>query len=383
LSLVLLIGAGLLIRSFLRLQQVDIGFQPDHLLTMQITPPRTKYPDEKLIVFYNQFLQQVRAMSGAQSAALISQVPFGDGTWTGNFEIEGRPLGPNEVPPEVNWRSTSPGYFETAKIPLIQGRSFTPQDGIATPKTSSLAIIDQAMARRYFPKENPIGKRLILGSAKSADANTRWLTVIGVVGNVKQESPGAEEREVIYVNYVEHMPMSLVVRSSGDPQLLASPIRALLRNLDPDVPTSQLMTMDQRLHDSMSRPRFNLTLLSILAAIALVLAVIGIYGVLSYTVNQQSHEIGIRMALGADRSTVQSMVVGQGMKLTALGLIAGIVTALALTRLMSSLLFGVSSTDLATFAGVPLLLVVVALAASYFPARRATQVAPMVALREN
>ena len=383
LSLVLLIGAGLLIRSFLRLQQVDLGFQPDHLLTIQITPPRTKYPDDKLIVFYNQFLQQVRAMPGVQSAALVSQVPFGDGKWTGNFEIEGRPLSPNDVPPEVNWRSTSPGYIETVKIPVLQGRSFTPQDGIVTPKNSSLAIIDQAMARHYFPKESPIGKRLILGSAKAADADTRWLTIIGVVGSAKQESPGAEERPVIYVNYVEHMPMSLVVRSTVDPQLLAGPIRATLRNLDSDVPTSQLMTMDQRVHDSMSRPRFNLTLLSLLASIALILAVIGIYGVLSYTVNQQSHEIGIRMALGADRGSVRSMVVGQGMKLTALGLIAGIVTALALTRLMSSLLFGVSSTDLTTFAGVPVLLVVVALAASYFPARRATQVAPMVALREE
>ncbi|HEY4564718.1 MAG TPA: ABC transporter permease [Thermoanaerobaculia bacterium] len=383
LSLVLLIGAGLLIRSFMRLQQVDLGFKPDHLLTVQVTPPRTKYPGDELLVLYNQFLQQTRAMPGVQSAALVSQVPLGDMKWTGNFEIEGRPLGPNDVPPEVSWRSVSPGYLETLKIPVLQGRSFTPQDGIVTPTTSSLAVIDQAMARHYFPQESPIGKRLILGSAKAADADTRWLTIIGVVGNAKQEGPGAEERPVIYVNYVEHVPMSLVVRSTGDPELLASPIRTTLRNLDPDVPTSQLMTMDQRIHDSMSRPRFNLMLLSLLASIALVLAVIGIYGVLSYTVHQQSHEIGIRMALGADRGTVRSMVVGHGMKLTALGLIAGIVTALALTRLMSSLLFGVSSTDLTTFAGVPVLLAVVALAASYFPARRATQVAPMVALREE
>jgi putative ABC transport system permease protein len=384
LSLVLLVGAGLLIRSFLRLQQVDLGFRPDHLLTLQITPPRAKYPsDEKQIVFYNQFLQQVRGLPGVQSAALISQIPLGDGTWSGNFEIEGRPLGPNDVPPEVNWRSITPGYLETMKIPVLQGRSFTPQDGIAMATTASLAIIDQAMSRRYFPGENPVGKRLILGSAKAADANSRWLTIVGVVGNAKQLGPGSQEREVVYVNYIEHTPMTLVSRSASDPQSLANPIKATLRNLDPDVPTSRLTTMDQLVRDSMSRPRFNLALLSALAVIALILAVIGIYGVLSYTVHQQSHEIGIRMALGADRGTVRGMVVGQGLKLTALGLIVGIVAALALTRLMSSLLYEVSSTDLTTFAGVSLLLMVVALVASYLPASRATRVPPMVALRED
>ncbi len=384
LALVLLIGAGLLIRSFLSLQKVNLGFQPDHLLTVQITPPRAKYPNpEALVVFYDQLRQRTQGLPGVQSAAFVSQVPLGDSTWSGNFEIEGRPLGPNDVPPEVNWRAISPGYLETVRIPVIRGRGFTAQDGFVVATTSSLALIDQAMAQHYFPHENPIGKRLILGSAKGADIDTRWLTIIGIVGNAKQEGPGVDERELVYVNYVEHMPMTLVVRTAIDPERLASPIRATLQALDPDVPTSQLMTMDQRVRDSMSRPRFNLALLCALAVIALLLAVIGIYGVLSYMVQQQSHQIGIRMALGADSGKVRAMIVGQGMKLTALGLGLGIVAAFALTRLMSSLLFGVRSNDLATFIGVPLLLALVALAASYLPARRATRVAPAVALRES
>jgi putative ABC transport system permease protein len=381
LSLILPIGAGLLIRSFLRLQEVDLGFQPDHVLTLQLTLPRLKFPDEPgRLAFFRRIVEKVETLPGVRSAALVSQLPLTDDRWSGNVSFEGLPVGPQEVPPEVDWRSISPGYLSAMAIPIVRGRGFTPQDPPATTANASLAVIDQAMAHRFFSDRDPIGKRLKLGAA---DTKNPWLTIIGVVGNVKQRGLNTEDRELIYVNYFESTAASLVVRTAADPRSLANPVKAAVQSLDPDVPTSRVATMSQLVQDSLSRPRFNLVLLGILAAIALILALVGMYGVISYSISQRSHEIGIRMALGATQGNVLAMVVRSGLQLAIAGIVIGLAVAFALTRLMSSLLYGVSATDLGTFLAVPLLLAAVAWLASYLPARRATQIPPMVVLRRE
>ena len=378
LSLVLLIGAALTIESFRHLQKVDLGFQPEKVLTAQLTLPRAKYPEgTQQAAFFTRLADEVRALPGVEVVGFTSQLPLTDDASSGNVTLEERPLGPGEVPPEVNLRAADPGYFSAMRIPLRQGRVFAASDTADTPV---VAVIDQAMARRFWPDGQPLGKRLKLGGAES---QSPWMTIVGVVGDIKHRGVNAEERETVYVPEAQ-LPvpvLSLVVRSTGSPEGLVKPITQVVRSLDPDLPMSRVMTLESLLQTSLSRPRFNLLLISIMAVLALLLTIVGIYSVVSYSVLQRAHEIAIRMAIGSDRRGVLALIIRQVLTYTGIGVGVGLVGAFLLTRLMSSLLFGVSATDLSVFAGVSLLLLAVALAAAYIPARRAVLIDPQAVLR--
>jgi putative ABC transport system permease protein len=379
LALVLLVGAGLMINSFFRLRNVDPGFNSANLLTMSVVLPRSTYPNRaKRTAFYNEMIERIESLPGVESAGVITNLPL---TFKGNnsgVTIEGRPEPPVDQIPIVITRVVSDGYFRTMGIALLKGREFSTQD---RPDTRASIIVSESTARTFWPDEDAIGKRLKLGRYNSDEA---WLSVVGVVKDVRQFELDIDPKPQVYFFYTQmpyFAPRDLVVRTSGDPLQLAAAVRNEVWAVDKDQPVSNVSTMEAILALSLARERFNMLLLAIFAAVALALAAVGIYGVMSYSVTQRTHEIGVRMALGANRSQVLKLVVGQGAKLVLAGVTTGIVFAVALTRVMESLLFGVSATDPATFAVISITLVAVALFASYIPARRATKVDPMIALR--
>ncbi|MCA1568366.1 MAG: ABC transporter permease [Acidobacteria bacterium] len=382
-SLILLIGAGLLINSFLRLRNVDPGFRTGKLLTMQVELPQQKYPDHaRRSAFYTELISRIEALPGVNSAAVTNWIPLvlqGDSI---GFSIEGRPdPAPGQGKrPTVVTRVTSPHYFQTMGIQLLQGRVFGDQDKIDSP---AVAVINETMARRFWPGEDPVGKRITPGSLNSPDPDD-WLTIIGVAKDVRQFELVADPKPQMYISYMQagfFAPRHLVVSTAVEPLSLAAAARRTIWEIDKDQPVSNIRTMENVLSDSIARQRFSMLLLGIFAAVALVLAAVGIYGVMSYSVAQRTREIGIRMALGARRGDVLMLTVGGGLKLVLIGVAIGLVAAFILTRVMSSLLFGVSATDPSTFIIISLVLVSVAALASYIPARRATKVDPMVALR--
>ena len=378
-SLVLLIGAGLLINSFLRLRNVDPGFRADNLLTMKIVLPEPKYEEfERRTAFYTDVVQRVQSLPGVRSAAVTTNLPlYRQGNSIG-IRIEGRPAPPPGQELIVVTRIVSPGYFDTMSIPLLSGRKLSDQDTETTPNA---AVISETMARRYWPNEDPIGKRIAAGRIES---DQDWISVVGVVKDVRQFELTAAPRPQMYVSYRQagfFAPEDLVVKTDVDPASMAATVRNAVWEIDKDQPVSNIRTMEEILADSIARQRFSMLLLAIFAGVALVLAAVGIYGVMSYSVAQRTHEIGIRMALGAQTGAVLKLAVGYGMKLVIAGIVVGLVAALALTRVMSTLLFGVTATDPTTFTLISLLLVLVAAIASYIPARRATKVDPMIALR--
>ncbi|HVG22311.1 MAG TPA: ABC transporter permease [Blastocatellia bacterium] len=381
LALVLLIGAGLLINSFLRLRSVDAGFNAANLLTMKVVLPRLKYPDPvKRTAFYDEMLRRIQSLPGVQSAGVITNLPL---TFRGNnagVTIEGRPEPAPDERPIVITRAISPDYFRTMNIPLLKGREFSPHD---TPDAVGVVVIGETTARQFWPGEDAIGKRIKLGPFNSDEP---WLSVVGVAKDVRQFELDIDPKPQVYFPYSQMTytflaPRDLVVRTAGDPLSLASAVRGEVWAVDKDQPVSNISTMEQILSNSVARQRFNMLLLAIFAGVALLLAAVGIYGVISYSVTQRTHEIGIRMALGATSSDVLKLVVWQGLKLVSVGVVIGLSSAFVLTRLMQSLLFGVSATDPVTFASISAALVAVAMLASYIPARKATKVDPMVALR--
>jgi putative ABC transport system permease protein len=379
-SLVLLAGAGLMIRSFLRLTHVDPGFAPDHVLTAHVGLPASKYPEPpQRRAFFQQTLERIRALPGVISAGAVDVLPLGGGVRSATFAIEGRATGPNEAPPHSDIRTIAPGYFQTMKIPLLKGRDFTEQDNA---DGRNVAMIDETLARLYWPGEDPIGKRLNL---RFADNLTGWREIVGVVESVKHKGLDAEYKGQIFYPLAQGgtSGMYLVARTTADPLSLVSAVRGAIRTVDPERPVYRVRTMEQIVADAVAQPRLTMLLLGAFAVLALVLAAVGIYGVLSYAVTQRTHEIGIRMALGARQRDVLKLVVKHGMLLTLLGALLGLIASFALTRFMQTLLFGISPNDPLTFIAVAFLLAGVALIACYIPARRATKVDPLTSLRHE
>ncbi len=379
LALVLLVGAGLMMQSFLRLSEVNPGFNPENLVTAGLWLPQFKYPeDAQQVAFYTKLLERVAQLPGVSSSAAISVLPLTGSNVSTSPRVEGRPEPDEGERSEVQLRSVSPGYFRTMGIPLLQGRDFSTRDD---EDAQGVVVISEAGARRLFgSKDAAMGERLDYVGDMEIHS---WSEIVGVVGDVHESGLDQEATAEVYAPY-RQLPsafMSVVTRSALDPTNLTNAIRREVQAIDKDQPILEARTMNERIAESIAARRFSMQLFAVFAGIALVLAVVGIYGVMSYTVARRTHEIGIRMALGAGRGDVLHMVVGQGMILAAVGISIGVIAAFALTRVISSMLYGVSATDPVTFVGVAMLLTIVALVACYIPARRATKVDPMVALR--
>jgi putative ABC transport system permease protein len=381
-ALVLLVGAGLLIKSFMRLQEVNPGFRPQNILTMQVSLPQTKYREpSQADAFYAQALENIRRLPGVESVGLSTSVPMSGQNSSGSFQIEGRQVPPGQMAPWGNRWFTNATYFQTMNIPLVKGRYFEERDNR---DAAGVAIIDETMARKFWPTEEPVGKRISFQS--DPQGNRIWREVVGVVGHVKHKGLEGESPVQYYIPYNNRIPatiggMYVVVRTATEPASLGNAVRAAIQSVDKEMPVFKVTTMERMVSDSMAQRRFALLLFGVFAAVALLLAAVGLYGLMSYSVTQRTHEIGIRMALGAQGPDVMKMVVRQGMALAGVGLGIGLVAAFGLTRLMKALLFGVSATDPLVFTVIALVLGGVAALASFVPARRATKVDPMVALR--
>jgi putative ABC transport system permease protein len=376
LTLVLLVGAGLMLRSFLRLNQVDMGFDPRHLLTLRIILPEAKYPKvEKKRAFYDQLLPRLAALPGVESIGAISGLPISFQGGGATFQIEGR-ADASRATPMTTYRIVSPDYFRTMKIGLVAGRVFTEQDREGG---APVAVIGESLARASWPGENPIGQRVRWGSSDGP-----LMTIIGIVKDVRLHQLRRAGPQ-LYMPYAQAPidPYEIALRTKADPLMLASAVRQEVWAVDKDVPIANVRTMEQVLASSITRERFNVLLLAVFAALALLLALIGIYGVMSYTVTQSTRELGVRLALGAQTADVLKLVIGQGLVLILAGVAIGAVAALGLTRLLANLLYGVKATDLLTFIGVPVLLIAVASFACYWPARRAAKLDPLAALRHE
>jgi putative ABC transport system permease protein len=379
-ALVLLVGSGLLIRSFVRLLEVNPGYSTNNVLTMMVLLQSSGYaqPQQRL-AFAEQLEERLKELPDVTSVAFVTRLPLFTtlNNATSFLAIEGHPLSAGQHP-QVDFRRASTGYFQTLGIPLLKGRLITPED--VTNNTGAV-LINDAMAQRYWPDEEPLGRRLSTSGPNPEQGP--WQTVVGVVGNVRHLGLDVEPRPEVYyhMNSSPFISPIIVIRTKGDPTNVIGSARAAVRSIDPGLPISNVNTMEQLLTASLTLRRFSLVLFSVFAALALVLAAIGIYGVISYSVTERKQEIGIRLALGAQPADVVRLVVGEGMKMAGAGVALGLIASLALTRLMTGLLFGISATDPLTFAMIALLLVFVALLACYIPARRATTVDPMIALR--
>jgi len=381
LSLVLLVGAGLMIKSFVRLLEVDPGFDPDNVLTMSLALPVSKYAGgEQQAAFFQQTLERIKSLPGVQFAGVTTDLPLYGGSSTG-FEVEGRAPSAPGGKPLTDYHSISPDYFRALGIRLVKGRQFTERD---TKDAPGVVVINETLAKQFFGAEDPIGRRLGLSGP------TDWREIVGVVDDVRNYGLDADVKPEAYMPYLQNAPgylagtssgMSLVVRAASDPSGLTAAIRSSVQAVDKDQPVYNIQTMEQFLAESIAQRRFNVLLLSVFAALALILAAVGIYGVMSYSVTQRTHEIGIRMALGAQGRDVLRLVVGQGLVLCLIGVGVGLLAAFVLTRFLASLLYGVSAIDFATYTAVSLLITVVAFLASYIPARRAARIDPMIALR--
>jgi putative ABC transport system permease protein len=379
LALVLLIGSGLMVRSFAKLVSVDPAFDPHHVLTMGLSLPENKYParTERSAAFVEEVLERVLALPGVRSAAVISEMPL-EGYNSTDFTIGGHPPPPSEEIPTAVFRFVSPSYFKTLSIPLIRGRDFTAADNLRSP---CVAIINQAAAQRFWPNADPLGTSINVGLRLPTDL----CEVVGLVGNTRDVQLGAESKPEIYLpnGQLPRSDFFLTVRTVSNPLDLTDAVRRQVWAVDKDQPIADIMTMDAVVSASLAEQRLHTLLLGSFAASALGIALVGIFGVMSYMVTQRTHEICIRVALGAQREDVLALVVGQGLVLTLVGVGIGLAGAFALTRFLSSMLFAVRPTDPVTFGGISVLLTCMALLASYIPARRAANVDPMVALNHE
>ena len=376
-ALLLLVGAGLMTRSFIRLQQVDPGFETTNLLTMNIALPTRKYRQQQVNIFYDQLIERVRNLPGVKSVGGIDPLPLSNSNASNSVLVEGAPVVALADRPSVGVRVITPGYFQTMSIPILKGRTFTEQDRENTP---NVIIVNEALARRHWPNQDAIGKRL---GFEEDPGKQVWREVVGVAGNVKHKALETEVIPEVYFPY-QQLPgnfMNLVVHTASDPVSMIPEIRNQVLSIDKDQPVSDIMTMEQRLAKSVASSRFVMLLLGSFSVLAVGLAAVGIYGVMAYLVTQRTQEIGVRMALGAQKHDVLNLVVRKGMALAIIGTAIGLVASLALTRLMRSLLFEVTPTDWFTFVIAAMVLLTVALLASYIPARRATKVDPLTALR--
>ena len=376
LALILLVGAGLLLKSLSNLQGVSPGFDSRGVMTAAISLPETRYKeDSQQIAFYQAVAQRLANQPGVNFAAVATPIPFTGMVPSASFSIENRPEGPGDPGPHSDLQWVTPGYFQALEIPLRSGRFFTDEDRAGA---QPVAIIDENLARQYWPNQDPIGQHLRRGS------KSPWVTIVGVVGHVFPSAlVGDTGKGVIYYpEYQQPINLAFVVaRTTMNPASLAGAIRESVRALDSGQPVYDLKTLEERVGDSLGPRRFGVTMVGFFAAVALLMAAIGLFGIISYSVTQRTQEIGVRIALGAQRSDVLKLILGQGLRLALTGVGVGVIGSLALTRVLSSLLYGVSATDPATFAAVAALLALVALLACYLPARRAMRVDPIVALR--
>jgi putative ABC transport system permease protein len=371
-AVVLLIGAGLLMRSLLQLQNINPGFDSNNVLTMRLDLSEQKYSTlEKSANFFEQFVSRVTALPGVEKVGLISELPLSGQPNDMPYVVEGRPPSGPDGGFDDDFRRINQHYFSAMKIPLLRGRNFTEQE---VRQGAKVVIVSDLLVQQVFPNEEPLGKRLVMSMGNQP------FEIIGVVGDIRHRALESEPRPAMYLPTYDGW-MNVVIRTQGNPGNLAAAVRKEVREIDPDQPVAAVKTMDQWLETAVAAPRYRTTLLGLFALLALVLASTGIYGVMSYSVTQRTHEIGVRMALGARQIDVLKLVVRQGMLLVLLGVALGLVGAVALTRVMSSLLFGVTAKDPLTFGVVAMLLALVAFVACFIPARRATKVDPLVALR--
>ncbi len=380
-ALVLLIAAGLMIRTFISLNNVNPGFNPKGVIAIGVGLPSATYPDlPSQARFYDRALTEIRTLPAVQSASGVIRLPLLGFNASTSFTIQGKPVRPGDAP-TTDYRAATQDYFKTMGIPFLKGRDFTDREMKEAP---DVVIINKTMAERFFSDQDPIGKRIQIFPDPE-----RWREIIGVVGDIKLLGLDADTNPAIYVPMSQNpYPNALrnvffVARTGSDPKSIVADIRAKLRFVDKGIPISQVQTVEEVVSNSISQRRLSMTLLIIFAALAALLAAVGIYGVMAYIVAQRTHELGIRMAMGAQKRDVFSLVLGAGFKLTVIGAVIGLMAAFALTRFMGSLLFGVSASDLTTFVTIPLFLGAVALLASYVPARRAAKVNPIIALREG
>jgi putative ABC transport system permease protein len=376
-ALVLLTGAGLMVQTLRQLTLVDTGFRADHLLTMRTSLRGERWTADRIIAFLDDLQSRVKAVAGVSDAALVSALPVDGSNWNSVFIAADKPVPERPDLPSAAMTIVSVGYFETMGTRLIRGRLFTSADGA---RAAPAIVVNETLARRIWPREDPVGKRLKQGWPESPGT---WREVVGVVADVKFEGVSELTPLQVYMPMTQDPPrdFALVVRASGAPAALRAPIEAVVHALDRDLPVYAVRTMDQVLETSMARERMAVLVLAVFAVLALTLASVGLYGVVAHGVTERTHEIGVRMALGAESRHVLRLVVGQGLTMVVVGLAVGVVAALALSRTIQGLLFGVKATDPATLAGVVLTLIGVALIACYVPAWRATRVDPMMALR--
>ncbi len=380
LALVLLTSAGLLMKSFVRLQNVNPGFDPHHVLTMEVSLPKLQYPDDKAIVqFSDEAQRRIAMLPGVQAVGLTTILPLAGTNSDSSFAIEGRPNDRNTPSPDEEKREVSPDYFRAIGIPLVKGRFFTQADKADAPL---VIIINQAFAKKFWPNEEAVGKRIVMGGMSP---DPKWITIVGIVGDIRHAALDAEPKPEMYVPFAQdpYKAVILTVRSVQDPRALVSAIRGQFQAIDPGQPLANIRMFDAVIAESVAPRRLSVVLLGVFAGVAVLLATVGIYGVMSFLVVQRTHEIGVRMALGAQRTDVMRLVIGRALKLIVAGTAIGLLMALLSTRALQALLYRVSAFDAPTFLFVTFILGIVALAASYLPAQRATRADPMIALSHN